>query len=221
LIFSNVVDASHFLIAFLNGGKFEGHQVLSPSVIAKLSTPYVPYPGAAGEEEGYGIHFSSFNGHKVMGTSTSWGGVTGYLRIAPEEKFALLILTNSGKPLRKTADKAMRMFLPARIQTTVTPAQPQPLAEDEASNYVGTYSNERTIQLFLKDGRLFIREEVVPVLASVTGGYNREFPVTKIGDPFFTITPTGAAQPTIFALISGADGKPEFMHIGGRALKRK
>ncbi|HZS47909.1 MAG TPA: serine hydrolase [Blastocatellia bacterium] len=221
LMFSNLKDVSRFLIAFMNGGKLEGRQVLSPSVIATLSKPYVPYPATAGEEEGYGIHFYNVNGRKVMGTGTSWGGVVGYLRMFPEEKFAMVILTNGGRPLRKTTDSILQMFFPAGAHAIINSPHPMPLAESEASNYVGTYSNERTIQLLIQDGKLFLREQAVPVLGSVTGGYNTALPVTKIGDHFFSITPNGAAQPTVFALIAGDDGKAEFMHIGGRALKRK
>ena len=221
LMFSNVIDVSRFLTAFMNGGKLDGKQVLSPSVIATLSRPYVPYPATAGDDEGYGIHFYNFNGRRVMGSGTSWGGVVGYLRMVPEEKFAMMILTNGGRPLRKTADKILQTFLPASTQTATATPQPISISESEAANYVGTYSNERTIQLFVKDGKLFMREEAVPVLGSVTGGYNTPLPVTKVGDHFFTITPNGAAQPTTFALIAGSDGKAEFMHIGGRALKRK
>jgi CubicO group peptidase (beta-lactamase class C family) len=221
LMFSNVLDVSRFLIAFMNGGKLEGQQVLAPSVIATLSKPYVPYPATAGEQEGYGIHFYNINGRRVMGTGTSWGGVVGYLRMVPEEKFAMLILTNGGRPLRKTSDKILQMFLPPTGQMPVAAPQIVPVTETEAANYVGTYSNERTIQLFVQDGKLFMREEAVPVLGSVTGGYNTALPVTKVGDHFFSITPSGAAVPTTFALIAGNDGKAEFMHIGGRALKRK
>ena len=163
-----------------------------------------------------GFTFPVLMDAKSWAQSTSLGGVVGYLRIVPEEKFALLILSNGGRPLRKTADKAMQMFIPARTQTAMPTAQPQPLTESEASNYVGTYSNERTIQLFLKDGKLLMREEAVPVLGSVTGGYSVDLPVTKVGDHYFSIVPTGATLPTVFALIAGSDGKAEFMHIGGR-----
>ena len=39
-MYSNVYDLARFAIAFMNGGKIDGRQVLSPAVIAMMSTPH-------------------------------------------------------------------------------------------------------------------------------------------------------------------------------------
>jgi CubicO group peptidase (beta-lactamase class C family) len=221
LMFSNATDVARFLIAFLNGGKSEGREILSAGAMSKLSTPYVAYPPAAGEQEGYGIHFSKYGNHQILGTNTSWAGITGYMRMAPDSKFALLILANGGRALRKTSEKAMQMFLTRDADTAAAPNNPVQLTEAEASSYAGTYVNERTIKLVMRDGKLYLHEDATPVLGSVTGVYSTDLPVAKIGDPYFTITPVGSSIPITFALVKGAGGKVEYMHIGGRALKRR
>lgn len=42
--YTNVADLARFVIAFMNGGRIDGKQVLSPSLIATLSAPYVDVP---------------------------------------------------------------------------------------------------------------------------------------------------------------------------------
>lgn len=57
LMFSNVNDLSRWLIAFMNGGKLEGKQVLSPSVIALMTTPHANIPGSD-DKYGYGLELN-------------------------------------------------------------------------------------------------------------------------------------------------------------------
>lgn len=70
--FTSVSDASRFLLALVNDGKLDGNQALVPAVVAKLSKPYSVNPGAIGEEEGYGLSFSSDNGHRSLSSNTGW-----------------------------------------------------------------------------------------------------------------------------------------------------
>ena len=64
-MFTSVADFSRFAIAFLNGGRVEGRQILSPAVIAKLSTPYVDVPSgniAEHPKHGYGLNVRDYRG---------------------------------------------------------------------------------------------------------------------------------------------------------------
>src|SRR5262249_2865025 len=105
-------------------------------------------------------------------------------------------------------------------EPSASQAPPPMMTEAEAASYAGTYENERTIKLVVREGKLYLHEDATPVLGSVTGVYSTDLPVTKVGDHFFTITPVGSTVPITFALVKGANGKVEYMHIGGRALKR-
>ena len=49
-MFSNVLDLSRFAIALMNGGKVEGKQALTPTVVSKLPAPHVVHAGRPGRE---------------------------------------------------------------------------------------------------------------------------------------------------------------------------
>jgi CubicO group peptidase (beta-lactamase class C family) len=44
-IFSNASELSRFVIAFMNGGRLDGAQVLEPKVIVLMSAPHTSIPG--------------------------------------------------------------------------------------------------------------------------------------------------------------------------------
>ncbi len=64
-MFSSVDDLARFAIAFMGGGKIDGKQVLTPSVITKLSTPYADlhsYFGFENGRYGYGLFVHDHRG---------------------------------------------------------------------------------------------------------------------------------------------------------------
>lgn len=86
--------------------------------------------------------------------------------------------------------------------------------------FLMVYMNERVMTLFLKDGRLFIRDDTPPGdLGSLTD--STDLPVTKDGENRFSFSPVGTSAPTLFTFIPVDKGRIEYMNIGGRALKRK
>lgn len=76
------------------------------------------------------------------------------------------------------------------------------------ASYAGSYFNSESIraELIVQDGKLFAR----------LGG--RQFAVNKVGDNRFQAP--GGAQLLDFVLLSGADGKPEFLAAEMWALRR-
>ena len=72
-IFSNVVDLSRFVIAFMNNGQIDGKQVLSPAVIRALSTPRAKIPGGNGSY-GYGLQIAKYRGLDVVSHGGSRAG---------------------------------------------------------------------------------------------------------------------------------------------------
>ena len=220
-MFSNVRDLSRFLIAFVNGGRLDGRQVLDPSVIATLSRTYATNPVTA-DGEGYGVDVSQYAGHALLSASPTWAGLANLLEIVPDQRFALLILANGGSTLVKTAEKAKQMFLPPHVEPQRRTVAAVTMTEAEASRLVGTYTGERIVSLFLKGGRLFMNEESrAPFIGTLSYTGGAEVPVTKIGENQFSVTAVGSSRTTRFALTAGQDGKPEYLHVGSRALRRK
>ena len=209
-MFTNVLDLSRFIIAFLNAGKLEGKQVLSPQVIAKLSIPRVSIPSQPDAKYGYGLMFSNYRGVRVIEHGGSRSGYGSVIKMAPDQRFAVIVLGNrTGVALNKTAEKAMELMLPLKPEEAAKPKQELMMTATEMANYVGKYGQrEVSVEIFLRDGKLFLKQ-----------GAN-EMAVIKIGENRFTATLPGESRTMEFALILGPGVKAEYFHGGLRASRR-
>lgn len=214
---SNVEDLSRFCIALMNNGRLDGQQALSPAIINKLSTPYVTAYNASGEwKQGYGMRIGDDRGVRVI---EHLGGTTGFgsqIRMAPEHRFAVIILANSSlAQLSRTTEKAMELLLPLRAKTESKPVSAQPLNAADLLNFAGTFRNGPfKFRIFSRENRLFLRVG------------EDEVPLKKTGERLFSIdereedaTPESALFRNLL-LLPGADGKAEYLYFAGRALKR-
>jgi CubicO group peptidase (beta-lactamase class C family) len=214
---SNVADLSRFAIAFMNGGKLDGKQALSPSVIAKLTNAYADPHNASGDwRQGYGMRVGTIRGVRVV---EHRGGTTGFgalLRMAPEHRFAVIILANSTLALlSKTTEKAMELMLPLRAATEEKHENALPLSAEEMNAYVGSYQNGSfKFQLFKKEEKLYLKLG------------EDEAPLKKTGERLLSIDEKpeeATAESALFKdmmLLPGADGRIEYLYFVGRALKR-
>jgi hypothetical protein len=67
-IVSNIEDMSHWLIALMNDGKYDGKQVLPPAVLKATLEPAIAFPNTALETRGWG---ESLNAAYGMGRETT------------------------------------------------------------------------------------------------------------------------------------------------------
>jgi CubicO group peptidase (beta-lactamase class C family) len=205
-IFSSVNDLSRFVIAFMNGGQIEGKQVLSPSLIKQLSSPHADEPGSDWKY-GYGLGIIKNRGVRMLEHGGARSGFGSLIRMAPDHRFAVIILVNrSGGSLSKTAEKAMELMLPLEAKVE---SEPKSIAMTEAEmvRYIGVYGAQpNRIEIAIKDGTLLFK------------GMGVEAQVIKLSESRFSAT--GASRKVEFALVPGADGKAEFMVLGGRVLSK-
>ncbi|HKE03121.1 MAG TPA: hypothetical protein VKE91_03630, partial [Blastocatellia bacterium] len=131
------------------------------------------------------------------------------IKMAPDHRFALIILVNrSGGILSKTAEKAMELMLPLEAKVESRP-KPVPMTEAEMARYVGVYGDQpNRIEISIKDGKLLFK------------GMGREAQVSKLGESRFSMTLPDASQTVEFTLAPGADGRAEFLFLGGRVRSR-
>ena len=203
-MFSNVNELARFTIAFMNGGTIEGKHVLSSSLIDALSTPIVSVPGLNDQKGTYGLLAEDYRGVHVLSISGSWAGFTQQMWIVPQHRFAFIVIANRNQALfYDTIRKAMEMMLPLEPAPPRTLTQSLPMTDAEMASYLGTYSNENTVEIVLRDHHLFLREG------------KSELPIRKLKERVFS-----AGQSQIFALVAGANGRIEFLHRAGRALRR-
>jgi CubicO group peptidase (beta-lactamase class C family) len=210
-IFSNVEDLSRFVIAFVNGGKIDGKQVLSPRVIEKLSTPYVDIPGSQGAQYGYGLEISNERGVHTLKHGGSRSGYGSLIWMVPEHRFGVIILANrTGVSLNKTAEKAMEILLPLKPPTQAEVEKELIFSDKDKSELPGTYFHPpaQRVEIVLKDDKLFLRRG------------STDLPLRKIGTDRISAAAEGAARGQQYVIVRGKDGKSLYLHSGGRALKK-
>src|SRR6202158_2315264 len=94
-IFSSAPDLARFVLAFMNDGKLEGKQVLSPKLIALMSTPHARVPGSE-RSYGYGLDLSTERGVKWVQHGGSRAGYGPLIRMAPSKQVAVIIGAHRG-----------------------------------------------------------------------------------------------------------------------------
>ena len=219
-MYSNVEELTRFAIAFMHDGLLDGKQVLSPVVIAKLSSPHVLRHGT-NDHYGYGLSVSTERGVRIVQHGGSRTGYGSTIRMAPDKQVAVIVLTNrSGSSLPRTATKAIELALSLTPEIARPAPEPLTLNEQESSDLIGRYTNYRqTIELSLRDGKLQARRS--------GDGFSRlAGEVMKTGEHRITVSAPGtedeSGRPIVsFTVVVGADGKPEYLMSGSRALKKQ
>lgn len=93
---TSVEELSHFLIAFMNGGVWNGIRILNSNTIEMMHKDhYNP------NDEKYGLGWmlgTSIFGKKEIGHSGGWPGVHTLMRYRPEDKTTVILFTNSMSP---------------------------------------------------------------------------------------------------------------------------
>jgi hypothetical protein len=202
-IFSNVNDLSRFVIAFLNDGRVDGKQVLSPAVIRALSTPRAKIPGGDASY-GYGLQVATYRGVDLVSHGGSRAGFGSSIRMVPSRKFGVIAVANrSGIGLNAAAQKAMELGLQLAPPATSTAAAPASTGADMKA-FVGTYSQgPRTMEVLIRDGRLILKQD------------NREQPIAIGGADL-----GGDREGSRWIAVRGATGAVEYLHAGSRSWRK-
>ncbi len=123
-MFSNVNDLSRFAICFMNDGIIDNEQVLSKSVIKKMSTSYTPlgvlheYLGYPNSYYNYGLIGFDFKGIHFIGHPGESGSQNILFVMAPEHQATFILMSNTGSyPFVNTFEKMVETFLPIRNDT--------------------------------------------------------------------------------------------------------
>ncbi len=101
---SNAEEMGRYLLMLLNGGSFEGRQVLSEADVQKMisaqmvvSGPPDPrYPELGDSAYGLGLSVSSYRGHRLVHHGGAIDGYRSNLALLPEDKVGVVVLSNLG-----------------------------------------------------------------------------------------------------------------------------
>lgn len=157
-IFSSVNELSRWAIAMLNGGKIDGKQAIAASVVEELVKPQFYLPGG-----------DAFYGYGVLGfdvecvPTISHGGVSrgygAYIFFAPQQKAAVIVLTNSnGQTMPKSLAAANEILLP-KVSCDEKAAEKTPEAP-ALEAFAGSYTHApQTWKFTVRDGSLYVESE--------------------------------------------------------------
>jgi CubicO group peptidase (beta-lactamase class C family) len=110
-VISNIEDMSHWLIALMNGGKYNGKQVLPASVLRATLQPAIALPNAQGEALGYweilnaaygmGRETASYRGHLVTFHGGDLPGFHSQISFMPNDHIGVIVMVigNHSAPL--------------------------------------------------------------------------------------------------------------------------
>ena len=101
-IISNINELSHWLVALMNDGSYNGKQVLPPNVLKATMQPAIGLPNALGEALGYwevlnpdygmGRQTASYRGHLMTFHGGDLPGFHSQVSFLPNEKIGVIVL---------------------------------------------------------------------------------------------------------------------------------
>ena len=101
-IISNINELSHWLVALMNDGSYNGKQVLPPNVLKATLQPAIGLPNALGEALGYwevlnpdygmGRQTASYRGHLMTFHGGDLPGFHSQVSFLPNEKIGVIVL---------------------------------------------------------------------------------------------------------------------------------
>ncbi len=218
---STVRDLLQYARFHLGDGRApDGEQLLRPETLRLMQEPAVP-AGQPGQATGIAWLIETIDGVKVVGHGGSSNGQRALLRLVPDRRFALAVLTNGHFGDFVTGEIARWVF---ERELGLRQPEPQPIAieAERLPEYTGLYRKLLgEFRIDVKDGALVLRQ-------------------LKVGGVAPTITPKAIPEPARLAFIGpdrvisvgpgqkgqrgefvrDAAGRVVFLHWGGRLNER-
>ncbi len=206
-MWSNAKDLSRWVIAFMNDGKLDGKQVLSPSLINQMVQHHIPVPGETDAYYAYGLTTFKIKGLEFVGHGGFSRGYGSMVQMVPSRKFAVIVLTNkSGETMRKSLNKATEIGLGLKDDEPQKPPTFAPVTAAEMNEYVGSYSHApQTWDVSIKDGKLYVKVD------------GNEHALTRSAERKFTF---GAQNENELVFVPGKNGKIDFLFTELYGAKR-
>jgi CubicO group peptidase (beta-lactamase class C family) len=201
-LYSNVMDLSRWMIAFVNGGKIGDVQAVPADVFTTISMPKAPIPGST-NSYGYGVQVGTSGGMRMVQHSGSRSGYGSIIRMVPSQKLGVVVLANrTGAALSRTAAAAIQAVLKPQPDPIADPP-PTQMTAAEAAEYAGVYSQGlRQTELVAKGADLFLKTAAGDV---------------KLEKRTRDELQGGAVR---YVIVRNTAGAIEYLHSGGRSWRK-
>ena len=225
LINSTARDTLTFARLHLDDGRTaDGTQLLSPGAVKAMQEPQVDVPDryTLGDQWGLGWILFHWGGRFLYGHDGATIGQGAFLRILPDAKLAIALLTNGGgaRNLYQQLYTELLQDL-AGVEVPATPAAPDTPLGLDLSAYAGTFERLGVKAEFTADdGRLSGTLTMSGPLASMLPNPVQQVTATPVDDSLFLAVMEGAETPTPLVFFDFQDGRPQYFHMGARAMPR-
>jgi CubicO group peptidase (beta-lactamase class C family) len=132
-------EFARFMMSHLNGGEYDGAQILSPQTVKEMHSPqFKQHPKLSGAV-GYAFHITEERGNKVVRHGGGYMGLSTRMWLLPDEGAGLFIAANvSASPI---IDKISYAFLDNYFDNDTTETADYPLTDlPEYDPYVSQYT---------------------------------------------------------------------------------
>lgn len=216
---SNPREMFTFVRMHLNNGKGpSGTHVLSAESTKAMQQPQAKLPTSSlGESMGLGWIIANWDGEKVIGHGGGTVGQYSFLQVLPERKFGVVLLTNAPGGGLLWRDLGRWIFSElADVKMPELPKAPESPPKLDLKRYAGMYRRlHMETELKVRNGKLVGTITYKGSIASA--GAPQEFALTPIDAETFVM---GEAAGIAEFIDFDSNGRPRYVHAGGRVSKR-
>jgi CubicO group peptidase (beta-lactamase class C family) len=224
LICSTAAEVISFARMHLDEGRGEnGTVVLSPASVKAMQQEQVavPDPYTLGSPWGLGWILFDWGGRRLIGHDGDTIGQSAFLRVDPDSRIAVALLTNGGNAGDLFREIYGEIF--GRLAGVEMPVRPQPLAHlpaVDAERYVGTYERVALrIEVAERAGILSATSTVTGPLAALVPKTTETRDLLPAGEDLFVTREEGQETWTPVVFFDLEDGT-RCIHMGARATPR-
>lgn len=101
---SNAQEMGRYLTMLMNGGRYQGRQILAVADVQKMTSPQMPvgpadprYPELGSSAYGLGLTVTSYRGQRMVHHGGALDGFRAHLVFLPDAKLGVVVLSNLGR----------------------------------------------------------------------------------------------------------------------------
>jgi CubicO group peptidase (beta-lactamase class C family) len=220
-VLATVADVLLFARMHLAGGvAADGTRVLGAESAAAMAAHQVDLPDkhTLGDSWGIGWERMAWGGHRLIGHDGNTIGQAAFLRLLPEQKIAVTLLTNGGNGAKLYEELYREIF--AELAGVPVPHPLAPPAEPvdvDPAPYVGVYERSSIRQeVLIGESGPVMRVSVTGPLAEVLQQEPADYPMVAVAPDLFVCQDpeTGNYIPATFYQLPTGE---RYVHFGARA----
>ena len=227
LINATAADLLAFARLHLDDGRApDGSQLLSVAATKQMQEPQVDVPDkfTLGDRWGLGWILFDWDGHRGYGHDGSTFGQRAYLRIVPEARLAVCLLTNGGNS-HSTFRTLFREIAAERAGVTIPslPSAPDTPPQIDLSNYAGHFARLNVdVELEVDGSRLLGRFKSSGPLAAMLpkDDEGQKIEAVPVDRTLFLADLDELPEPVPLVFFDFDGDTPRRFHFGARAMTR-